>query len=873
MAADRMPYSPEELRRPGLPATYSGPFLEQIAFPLGGIGTGCVSLNGHGGLVDWELFNRPNKGSVLPFSFFTIWARAEGRAPVTRVLQAPPTAPFTGQGRNGYAGYGFGVNREDGAGLPHMQSAAFKGEFPLAEIEFADAALPLQVSLEAYSPFIPMNADDSGLPIAVLRYHLTNTGSVPVEASIAGSMFNAVGYQGSGPFSGPHLGQNSNTYVERDGVRGLHMTSSKYGQADARFGSMALSTTWPDIFCQEASLRAGWFDAMHDFWDHFSATGTVPERHFPPSADGSSDVGTLGLRVRLAPGESATLPFFVTWHFPNFVKYWGVHRMDQGCCCGKEEPPTWRNYYASQWADALDVARYYAANEDRLYSDTKLFHDTLFAAKLPPFVLDAVSSQASILHSPTVLRLSDGTFYGFEGCHSDAGCCEGSCTHVWNYAQTVAFLFPALERSLREADYKYNMRDDGHMGFRLQLPLGSTIWEFTHAAADGQLGGIMKVYRDWRLCGDDGWLRSLWPRVQKALAYAWQQWDPDRDGVIEGIQHNTYDIEFSGPNTMMGSFYLGALRAAEEMARHLGDEVAAATYRRIYESGRARMEGELYNGEWYVQQPDWQRTPKYQYGEGCLSDQMIGQWFARIVGLGDLFQGEHVRSTVRSIFNYNWRSDFWEHGNPQRIYALNDEAGLLLCTWPRGGRPELPFVYSDEVWCGIEYQVASHLIYEGLVDEGLAVVKGVRDRHDGHRRNPWNEFECGSHYARSLASWSVLTALAGFQFDMVDKMLGFSPRLDAQSCRTFWSVDGAWGLFEQRTSDDAAEATLSVAYGALPIERLALAGLPAAASVRATIAGRTVAATVEPSATGLVVRLPAGTRLAAGESLVVSLGS
>ena len=689
MASDERVLPHEHLTASGLPATYDGERLSQIAFPLGGIGTGCVSLNGRGGLQDWEIFNRPNKGSFLPYSFFTIWARAEGSGPVTRVLQAPPAPPFMGGGGGGYRGFGFGVNREDGAGLPHMRTATFRGEFPLAEVEFSDDRLPVRVRLEAYSPFIPMNADDSGMPIAVLRYHISNAGAAPVDVSIAGSLFNAVGYPGSGPFIGAHLGGNRSTVVESGGVRGVLLDSVKYRSDHPQFGSLALTTNWEETFCQEASLRAAWFDAMHDFWNHFSATGALPERSFPPSSEGASDVATLGLRARVAPGETVTLPFFVSWYFPNFVKYWGVHRMGASCGCG-DERPVWRNYYASRWQDALDVARYYAANETRLLEETRLFHDTLFASRLPPYVLDAISSQASILHSPTVLRLPDGTFYGFEGCHSDAGCCEGSCTHVWNYAQTVAFLFPSLERSLRDADYAYNMRPDGHMGFRLQLPLGSTVWEFTHAAADGQLGGVMKVYRDWRLCGDDAWLLTLWPKVKQALEYAWQQWDPDRDGVIEGIQHNTYDIEFSGPNTMMGSFYLGALRAAEEMARYLGEGDIAATYRTVYESGRARMDSELFNGEWYVQRPDWERTPKYQYGEGCLSDQVIGQWFARVVSLGDLFEPEHMRRALASVFRHNWRTDFWEHANPQRIYALEDEQGLLLCTWPRGGRPELP---------------------------------------------------------------------------------------------------------------------------------------------------------------------------------------
>jgi hypothetical protein len=441
---------------------------------------------------------------------------------------------------------------------------------------------------------------------------------------------------------------------------------------------------------------------------------------------------------------------------------------------------------------------------------------------------------------------------------------------VWNYAQTAAFLFPSLERSLRDADYTHNMHEDGRMCFRLQLPPGSSMWEY-HAAADGQMGGVLKVYRDWRLCGDDEWLRNLWPRVKKALEYAWQQWDDDRDGVMEGIQHNTYDIEFHGPNTMMGTFYLGALRAGEEMARHLGDTEAAESYRAVYEKGRAWIDRELYNGEYYIQRHNEEIELKYQYGRGCLSDQVIGQWFAHIVGLGYLLDAAHIKSTVRSIFDYNWRTDFWEHANPQRIYALNDEQGLLLCTWPHGGRPRFPFVYSDEVWCGIEYQVASHLIYEGEVERGLAIVKGLRDRHDGRRRNPWNEFECGSHYARSLASWSLLTALLGYSFDVPGRALGFAPRLDADPFQCLWSLDSGWGLYRQCMDGDQAEIDLSVAYGDLALERLVLGGVGEASAVTATREGQSVPANISQGEQGLVVTFDQGLELAEGETLHLTL--
>jgi len=859
-------FKTEELYAVGKPPLYEGERLREIAFPLGGLGTGCVSLSGRGELVDWEIFNRPNKGFTLPYSFFILWAKAEGQAPLIRVLQAPPVPPFSGQGGGGYRGFGFGVTRENGSGLPHMRGARFRGEFPFAEIEFQDSKLPLEVTLEAYSPFIPLNADDSGLPIAALRFHLCNKGASAVQVSLAGSLFNPIGYQGSGSLVNEHLGQNVNECVDDGGVRGLFLTSHKYPPESSVFGSMALTTSWADVLCQTHWLRAGWFDALHEFWDVFSAQGTLPEHSYGPSDEGKSDVSSLALRAMLQPGESVTLPFFLTWYFPNFTKHW--QGAGQKCAC--EERPVWRNYYASQWRDALDVARYYAANEERLYRQTRDFHGTLFASTLPPYVLDALSSQASILHSPTVLRLEDGTFYGFEGCHAESGCCEGSCTHVWNYAQTAAFLFPSLERSLRTADYTYNMREDGRMCFRIQLPLGSPLWEF-HAAADGQLGGVLKVYRDWLLSGDDEWLRGLWPKVKKALEYAWAQWDPDQDGVIEGIQHNTYDIEFQGPNTMIGSFYLGALRAAEEMAQYLGDSEAMVKYCRLYESGRARMERELFNGEYYIQKCDPAKAPKYQYGEGCLADQLIGQWFAHIVGLGYLFEPEHVRSALKAIFEHNWRSDFWEHGNPQRIYALNDEQGLLLCSWPRGGRPAFPFPYSDEVWCGIEYQVASHLIYEGYVEEGLAIVKGLRARHDGQRRNPWNEFECGSHYARSLASWSILTALSGYEFDLPRKALGFAPRLHTNDWCSFWSTSTGWGTYSQQLSEGKGEVSLSVAYGTLKLQTLLLGGIMRRVKVLASLDGQVIEASAWPREGRLAVHLAQPVRLSEGQALKVTL--
>ncbi|MFO7698574.1 MAG: GH116 family glycosyl-hydrolase, partial [Anaerolineae bacterium] len=516
-------FGKDNLYRRAETLTYSGEQLGKLAFPLGGIGAGCVSLSGRGALVDWEIFNRPNKGMAVPYAFFTIRARAEQETPVTRVLEAPPEPPFDGSGWGQYGGMGFGVNRENGSGLPHMRATTFRGEFPLAWVRFEDPSLPVEVELEAYSPFIPTNADDSSLPVAILTYRVHNPGQRAVDMSVAGNMANPLGYDHGGSLSGRRIrqgrGQNLNRPVSENGLTALSMTTERYPETHPRFGTLALATPAAGAWCQAAWLRGDWYDMFHDYWDHFSAEGRLAPREYGPSPEGFTDVGTLGVSLRLEPGETAEIPFIIAWHLPNYIKYWG-----EAESLSEEEQPTWRNYYATLWPDALSVARYYVTQAERLHAGTRLFHDTLFASTLPASVLDAVSSQASILHSPTVVRLPDGTFYGFEGCHGNAGCCEGTCTHVWNYAQTQAFLFPALERSMRRADYTYNMNDDGSMGFRLQLPLGSPPWAF-HPAADGQMGGLLKLYRDWKLSGDEAYLRELWPAAQKALEYAWSQWD------------------------------------------------------------------------------------------------------------------------------------------------------------------------------------------------------------------------------------------------------------------------------------------------------------------------------------------------------------
>ena len=836
-------YSRKELLRLGPQRTFSGSSVSQIVFPLGGIGTGSVGLTGVGGLRDWEIFNRPNFGGSFPYTFPILYAKEQGKDPLCRVVQGPVPPPHIGAGG--------GDPHACGEGFPHMEHCTFRGEYPFAYIEFRSRGLPVAVSLEAYNPFIPSCPDDSGFPAAIFHYTLKNRTRNRVTATLAWSAFNPVGSIGMAQWDRcanqvEHgLGKNVNEYVDLGSIRGLSFTSRKWNEDHPRFGSMALMTPQKNVDVMTHWLREGWFAPRHDLWDAFSATGRLPKHEYGPSDEEQSDAGALGVRVSLNPGESKRITFYLTWYFPTFEKYW--HDVQPACdsscgCSPGEKPskPSWKNYYATQFSDALDVARKLHERERVLYSRTKQFHDALFSSTLPPYVLDAISSTMAILKTATCIRLTDGTFYGFEGCANVGGCCEGSCTHVWNYQQALAFLFPSLERSMRTADYTYNMRDDGGMCFRLQLPLGAAPNTF-HACADGQMGGIIKTYRDWKISGDDAWLRHLWPQVRRALEYAWVQWDSDKDGIIDGIQHNTYDIEFMGPNPLTACFYLGALMAGAEMAGHLGETETAREYRAVYEKGRAWVDANLFNGEYYVQKYSPEKAPKYQFGAGCLVDALLGQWLTSLSGLGPILDEGHVRKTLQSIFKYNWKRELFDHANAQRVYALNDDAGLILCTWPRGGRPAVPFPYSDEVWTGCEYHVASHCIMEGLVTEGLSIVKGARERHDGVKRNPWNEFECGHHYARAMSSYGLLLALSGFTFNKSTATLGFEPRVHHVNFRTFWALDGVWGTYAQTKNG----AELSVLFGSLILNRLDLPGFGKPGPVRLDVGKRVINAEID----------------------------
>jgi uncharacterized protein (DUF608 family) len=567
----------------------------------------------------------------------------------------------------------------------------------------------------------------------------------------------------------------------------------------------------------------------------------------------------------LGAGEEKSIRVMMAWYAPVSDVRFGPDGVETekcdaatGCCNNSAElgvavadenyvQGKFKPWYSNRFKDVSEVAAYWKTQYAQLHENSRLFTDAFYASTLPPEVIEAIAANLTILKSPTVMRQFDGRLWSFEGCGDKAGCCHGSCTHVWNYAQAIPHLFPALERSLRHTEFCESQNQEGHQTFRASLPIRPLKHDF-HAAADGQLGGIMKVYREWRISGDKAWLEKMYPMTKASMDYCIRTWDPRGKGLIEEPHHNTYDIEFWGPDGMCTSFYLGALSAIMEMGKFLKKKKDVAVYKKLFDSGRRLLETELYDGEYFIQKIQvtglnapspleaGQQTmvgkyseeaqellekegPKYQYGTGCLSDGVLGAWIAKVCGLEDPFDKTKIQSHLLAVHKHNLKHDLSDHANPQRpSYAFGDEGGLLLCSWPKGGKLSLPFVYSDEVWTGIEYQVASHLTLMGDVREGLEIVRTCRDRYDGRRRNPFNEYECGHWYARALASYGLLQGLTGIRFDAVDKTLYIDSKIG--DFTSFLSTNTGFGTVSVKNGSPS----LKVVLGNIPAEKVSVAG-------------------------------------------------
>ncbi len=784
----------------------------KIALPLGGIGTGTVSLGGRGNLQDWEIMNRPAKGfnpgaGRENSAFFTLFTDIEGKKDL-RLLEGP--VPF-------YLYEGNSGSNARNHGLPRFSEVSFETAYPFGQVNLSNPGLPVTVKMKSFNPLIPGDVDNSSIPIAVIDFELTNKTNKEISFSICGTMQNFIGDDGTTM----KAKDNKNSYRNEKDFGGIFFTTDGVDKTLDTWGEMALvSTSKGNLSYRTSWLPERWGTSMLDFWDDLSADGKLENR-----TDTVTNKPTASLAVgELLPANGTkTIRFLLTWYFPNRTAW---------------SKTSLKNYYTNIYSGAWDVLSKTVPQLPALEYKTIEFVRAFCSSDIPADVKEAALFNVSTMRTQTCFRVSDGSYMEWEGCSDKEGCCFGSCTHVWNYETATSFLFGDLAKIQRNIEFGLATHDNGMMSFRVSLPF-ENIPNFSKAAADGQMGCIMKLYREWQLSGDHEFLRTLYPKAKSALSYTWIKggWDGNQDGVMEGVQHNTMDVEYYGPNPQMTIWYLGALRAMEEMSLFMKDKEMSSKCRKLFLSGSKWTDENLFNGEYYIhkiivpQKEDIPKeqlvgmgsadygNPEYQLGEGCLVDQLVGQYLAHVCGLGYLVKKENVAKTLQSIMKYNYKDDLSDHFNNFRSFALGHEAALLMAAYPKS-RPVNPFPYFTEVMTGFEYTAAIGMLYEGQNENGLKCITNIRNRYDGQKRSPFDEAECGHHYGRAMASWSALLALTGFQYSGVDREIKFG---DING-KYFWSNGSSYGTVDISQADGAKTLTINVLNGKMDISRVTIPG-------------------------------------------------
>ncbi len=1035
------------LTQRGQAEVFPGEQLKYIGMPVGGIGCGQLYLGGDGKLWLWDIFKsnyrrEPDHGQrIAAFTLGGHYAHpvAQGEE-YTRWNGADVQQGFLVRTKAG-------TRTLDRQGFPGV---TFRGEYPIGRVTYAEKGFPVKVKLEAFSPFIPLNAKDSALPATVMSFAVTNTTEKPLEVDLCGWMQNATcpyeqdaslgqrrnrvvqtdnrvsllstveptaapvkgrddvvfadfegddwgewtaegdafaggpfpikslayyqkvtGHTGGGfvnslntrkaPKPGPDdaltgtltspeftvarnfialsVGggrRSPDTYVEvlvegkqvakvqgRDSSslfkESINMSAHQGKKAVIRIvdqakGGWAHVTADQVVFTDAASAGSGDIESKHGFGsmaltllhrdEEVSITAASsladpasPEKLFDQleavEKQGQAVkplnellVGGLSAGVTLAPGESKTIDFAVTWYFPDYNEIDAA----PGNLSRTRNFRNLRRHYAPWFKSAGEVAGYLAGDKKRLLGDTREWNRTWYDSTLPYWLLDRSFIPLDCVASQMFHWFDNGRPYGWEG----VDCCPGTCTHVWHYAQALGRVFPELERAFREkVDFKAGV------GFNADSGMINDRGDFhRHEATDGQAGTILRVYREHLMSKDDAFLRRLWPNIRKAVEFLIAK-DPDANGLIEGRQPHTLDAAWFGPMGWISGLYLAALRAGEAMATEMGDTAFAEKCRSIADKGRGNIVSELFDGEYFIHKADPKRRA-LQSGKGCHIDQVLGQAWAHQVGLERVIPEKETVSALESLWRYNFAPDAGDYAMRHREiekafrwYAMPGEAGLLMCTWPKGGaldaipgqglrpveNPEKwtgPGGYFNECMNGFEYQVAAHMVYEGepgseLVEKGLAITRAIHDRYAAGKRNPYNEIECGDHYARSMAGYGVYLGACGYQYHGPKGELSFAPRLQSENFKAAFTAAEGWGSYSQTIAGGQMQARVRLLYGRLRLRVLSLVTGGEANAVKVVLGDETLPAALKAENGRVMVEFRDDVLLEAGQRLEVSL--
>ncbi|HIE08217.1 MAG TPA: hypothetical protein EYP65_00020, partial [Armatimonadetes bacterium] len=521
--------------------------------------------------------------------------------------------------------------------------------------------------------------------------------------------------------------------------------------------------------------------------------------------------GAVCVPSGLAPGGETEATFLWTWHFPN-------HYDRLGTKIG--------HMYCRWYKDAIEVAEYVAERLHALERRTREFRNALYESTLPYWLCDAISAQMSTLTKSTWWDRA-GNFGVWEGMNC---CCGLSTTDVGHYGSwMVLLLFPELEMDQLLRLGKFQARD----GWIPHLFPGTFARIDGYWRVDMNEQWVLMAVRDYLWTGDKKFLKRAWPTLKRAIEWGFGK-DEDGDGIIN-IHGSalTYDgWPHEGTSVYVAVLWLSALKAAERVALEMGDEEFASVCREAFEKARRATVEELWDPEWgyFIL---WHDIRAKKRDEGLMLDGMNGQWYAHLLGLGYILDPEKVRSHLRQAFRYNRVRVRKGMGYMVGDYGYCYVNGY----WPKGPGLKVGHQWGSP-WTGTEYMFASHLILEGMVEEGLQVARDVYERYKVAGMT-WNHIECGGHYYRPMVVITVLLALLGQRYDAPRGLLEFSPRIKDPKIRAPFILPSGWGIFERKVDEERRTIRLEVREGRVEFSRLALGFPPRAVKqVRAFLNGK-----------------------------------
>ncbi len=783
-----------------------------IGMPVGGIGCGQVYLGGDGQLWYWDIFNiqRINPGGPGDKFYINPMVQDKHFDQGFAIRIKNKITPFVKPLRIG----GF-------------SNISFHGQYPIGTVTYSEESFPLEVKLQAFSPFIPTDHENSGLPATIMQYTIKNTGNKDIEAELFGWLQNTANLFTANSSNGKHI----NRIVKEDGNIQLQCSSEGENiQNMPDYGNMTLTLI---------NAENSWASPITPKDINYN----LPEVQASENSEASTDLsvnltGVLGKTVVLSPNEEKTVTFIISWYFPN------LHRKESGFHNLKGRKNL-RYYYSSRYSSSTDVANYILTNRKQLIGNTKAWVKTWYDSTLPEWFLDRTFVNTSTLATTSCYRLHDlsgdadneGRFYAMEGVYLG----HGTCTHVFHYEQALGRVYPGLARQLREqVDYGLAFHEDGIIGYRGELSqMGHH--DGRGYAVDGQAGTILRTYREHTMSTDNSFLQTNWPRIKKSIKYMISQ-DREKtgkaDGILEGVQYNTLDRMWYGKIAWTSSLYNAGLRAGEAMAKDIGDREFAKECNRIAKKGFENMTEQLFNGEYFINilDPDHPESPNSNIG--CHIDQVLGQGWAMQAGLQRVLPEKETKSALSSIYKYNFKDDIGTYLDTSwiqnvRFYALPGEAGTMMCTFPKGGADKAPgkikneweklvVGYFSECMTGFTYQAAAHMIAEGQTDNGMKMIKAIHDRYNADKRNPYNEVEYGNHYTRAMSSYGAFISASGFKYHGPKGTICFDPKTDPDNYKSaFISAEG-WGSFSQKRNSEKQTNHLQLNYGQLTINSLEL---------------------------------------------------